>query len=280
MIDTELRDRVRSIRWFHNIDFGNGVVAEGGKSVDTLNYEADLYYGSMTLKDRSLIDIGAWNGFMSIEAKRRGAARVLATDHFAWTTDLVGRPGFELARERLAPDVEDMVIDVPDLTVERVGQFDAVLFAGVFYHLFEAPRYMKQVSALARHVMIVETQQDLLDVARPAMAYYPGTSLVDDPTNFWGPNPLLMANLLAEAGFKEIRYRPNRSHGRGVYLAFRDQASMAAMGFTERNPRDAADNRWRDVSHETGEVLVGMLARSAPRTIANLIRFFRREPMK
>ena len=68
--------------------------------------------------------------------RRRGAARVLATDHFAWSDLFWGdRRSFELARTHLAPGVEVMDIDLADLTPARIGQFDVVLFAGVFYHL-------------------------------------------------------------------------------------------------------------------------------------------------
>jgi tRNA (mo5U34)-methyltransferase len=272
--DSELRQKVEAIQWFHDIDFGGGIVAKGGKSANMLKSEAELYFGSLSLSGRTLIDVGAWNGFFSIEAKRRGAERVLATDHFAWTTALDGRPGFELARERLAPDVEDMVIDIPDLTVERVGMFDAVLFAGVFYHLPEAPRYLMQTAALARHVLIVETQQDLLDIPRPAMAYYPGTALSDDPTNFWGPNVPMMAALLREAGFAEIRYQPNGIELRGVYLAFRDRDSMETMGFHE----SADASMWRNLTAQE-KLEVTKLSLSVPRNLRNFVRFLRRKPM-
>ena len=40
-----------------------------------------------------------------------------------------------LAREALGSRVEDIDIDVMDLTPERVGTFDVVLFLGVLYHL-------------------------------------------------------------------------------------------------------------------------------------------------
>ena len=43
----------------------------------------------------TVLDIGAWDGFFSFEAERRGAKRVLATDLPAW----VVRPGWERGKD-------------------------------------------------------------------------------------------------------------------------------------------------------------------------------------
>jgi predicted nicotinamide N-methyase len=57
---------------------------------------------------RSVLDIGCWDGAYSIEAVRRGASRVLATDHFVWHEGWGDRRCFELARAHLAPSIEVM----------------------------------------------------------------------------------------------------------------------------------------------------------------------------
>jgi tRNA (mo5U34)-methyltransferase len=125
-----------------------------------------------------------------VRSQASWGSRVWATDKFTWThPHLKGREGFELARKHLAYSIEAEEIDVPELAVERVRTFDVVLFAGVFYHLFEAPKLMKQATHTAAKLFIVETHQNLLDLERPAMVYYPGATLANDETNFWGPNP-------------------------------------------------------------------------------------------
>lgn len=50
-----------------------------------------------------MIDIGAWDGYFSFDAERRGAARVLATDSFAWQKR--SRAGFDFARQQLESQV-------------------------------------------------------------------------------------------------------------------------------------------------------------------------------
>jgi tRNA (mo5U34)-methyltransferase len=85
-----------------------------------------------------VLDIGAWNGAYSFEAARRGA-RVLATDHFVWThPEKRGRERFDIANEALGLNIETLLADVPDITLEKVGAWDIVLFLGVLYHLISS----------------------------------------------------------------------------------------------------------------------------------------------
>ena len=82
---SDLQQAVNELRWFHSIDFGDGLVSQGGIPLAVLNAQADIYFPH-GLEGKTFLDIGCWDGFNSIEAHRRGAARVLATDHFAWTS--------------------------------------------------------------------------------------------------------------------------------------------------------------------------------------------------
>src|SRR5688500_13171529 len=128
----ELRARSEEIRWYHIMDLGHGVRTDGindpGEGIPRLALP-DLH-------GTTVLDIGAWDGAYSFEAERRGAARVLATDSFAWGGGGWGtKAGFELAREALDSKVEDLTIDPFDLDADSVGTFDVVLFLGVLYHL-------------------------------------------------------------------------------------------------------------------------------------------------
>jgi tRNA (mo5U34)-methyltransferase len=185
--------------WYHRIDLGDGIVTPGradtewGHTGDTIGMPASL-------SGKTVLDIGAWDGFYSFEAERRGAKRVLATDHFAWTT-YEAKAGFALARRALRSNVEDMNVDVMDLSPERVGVYDVVLFLGVLYHMRHPMLALEKVAAVTGEQLIVETHVDLLDVTRPAMAFYPGTELSGDATNWCGPNPAMVLAMLQVAGF-------------------------------------------------------------------------------
>ncbi|HEX7784685.1 MAG TPA: hypothetical protein VF653_00555, partial [Methylomirabilota bacterium] len=86
----ELSAQVQRYFWFHSIDLGHGVVTPGTKPSKALRAEADAIFGPLDLRGKSVLDIGAWNGYFSFEAKRRHAERVLATDHYCWSPDIQG----------------------------------------------------------------------------------------------------------------------------------------------------------------------------------------------
>jgi tRNA (mo5U34)-methyltransferase len=201
MAGDNLAVRVKALRWFHSIDLGNGVVTPGDKSIGTIQTEQRIFFDPIALKGATLLDIGAWNGAYSFEATRRGA-NVLATDHYVWTHDVWrGREGFDIANEVLGLSVKTKVIDVPDISVGSVGRHDVVLFLGVLYHLPSPLTLLQSVAEVASECLVVETHADLLDIKRPALAYYPGTTLNGDPTNFFGPNLAFIVEALKECGY-------------------------------------------------------------------------------
>ncbi len=197
-----LAARVRALEWYHTIDLGQGLVTPG---VDNTPERLARLALPASLTGKTVLDIGAWDGFFSFEAERRGAARVLATDFFSWGGGGWGsKTGFELARTALDSRVEDLAIDVMDLSPERVGTFDVVFFLGVLYHLRHPLLALERVASVTRECLIVETVVDLVGFSRPAMAFYPERELDDDPTNWWAPNLAGAEALLHAVGFSRV----------------------------------------------------------------------------
>lgn len=199
----DLRSRVEALRWYHTIDLGGGVVTPGVDDTPQRLARLDL---PPSLAGRTVLDIGAWDGFFSFECERRGASRVVAADFYSWHAGGWGtKAGFRLAREALGSRVEDADVDVMDLSPERVGSFDLVLFLGVLYHLRHPLLALERVASVTRDMLIVETVVDLVGLGRPAMAFYPDRELNDDPTNWWGPNVEAVRAMLLSAGFGRVR---------------------------------------------------------------------------
>jgi tRNA (mo5U34)-methyltransferase len=219
----ELVRKINSYPWHHQIDFGNGILSPGNTKIEVLRAQGEIYFRDQ-LWGKTVLDIGCWDGFNSFEAKRRGASRVLATDHFAWSDRCWGkREAFELARAHLAPDVEVMDIDLPDLTSEGVGRFDLVLFCGVFYHLRHPFFILERISQLVNRIIVVETHLDALNETRPAMIFYPGPELANDPTNWWGPNPPCVMAMLRDLGFSPVKFTQHPMYpNRGIFHGYRN----------------------------------------------------------
>lgn len=212
------QQEVDAFAWHHQIDFGNGVVSNGNTKLDVLRAQADIYF-SHGVRGKTVLDVGCWDGFNSFEAERRGAARVLATDHFAWSDRCWGnRQAFELAKRGLNSkvDVQDIALD--DLSASSVGQFDIVLFLGVFYHLKNPFADLERISRLAKETIVVETHMDALDYPRPAMVFYPTDELAGDHTNWWGPNQACVEGMLLNCEFRSVKYMPHPIYAnRGIF---------------------------------------------------------------
>jgi tRNA (mo5U34)-methyltransferase len=200
-----LRQRVSEIRWHHTIDLGHGVVTPGKDNTPRKLARLSL---PESLDGMTVLDVGAWDGFFSFEAERRGAARVLATDSFVWEGNVegFGKQGFELAKQALGSNVEEMHIDALELSADKVGTWDMVFFLGVLYHMKHPLLVLEKVADVTEKLLVMETLVDMLSYRRPAMAFYAGSEVAQDDTNWCGPNPAAIAAMLRTVGFKRIEF--------------------------------------------------------------------------
>lgn len=180
------------IKWYHSMDLGNGIVTHGS---DRTQAKLERLALPASLEGKSVLDVGAWDGFFSFEAERRGASRVVASDWYCWGGAKNRKAGFLHAREALGSQVEDVDIDVLDLTPARLGTFDVVLFLGVLYHMRHPLLALERVASVTREMLIIETEVAHLLTLRPAVRYY----LEGD--DWCAPNLKAVRAMLADVGF-------------------------------------------------------------------------------
>jgi tRNA (mo5U34)-methyltransferase len=170
------------------------------------------------LSGASVLDIGCNGGFYSIELKKRGASRVLGVD-----VDDRYLEQARFASQVLGLDIEFAKCSVYD--VDSIpGQFDFVLFMGVFYHLryplFALDKVIKKVgSSLIFQTMIrgslasPELREDyhfwnkeiFKDPDFPCM-YFIEKNYAGDPTNWWIPNHGAMEGMLRSSGLEIVSH--------------------------------------------------------------------------
>ncbi len=202
-------------RWFHSFAFPDGERVEGIKALDALREEADLIFTG-DLAGKRVLDIGAWDGFFSFEAERRGAKDVLATDHFCWSgTGWGDKSGFDHAHARFGSAVRSLDLDVADHDPAALGTFDIVLLLGVLYHVKDPYRTLESAAGMCSDHLVIETVTALRHETTPAMRLFSTLELDEDPTNFWAPNILALQEMCRQCGFTRFQVLPEALENQG-----------------------------------------------------------------
>jgi tRNA (mo5U34)-methyltransferase len=219
----ELQQAAARIQWFHSMDLGQGVTTTGYD--DTRKRLARMALPS-SFEGKRVLDVGAWDGFFSFEAERRGAADVLAIDSFAWNAPgWSGRQGFDLAHRALRSRVRSLEIDVLEISPAALGgTFDVVFLLGVLYHMKHPLLALERVASVTEELLVLETEVDNLLVPWPSLAFYPTAELNRDPTNWFSPNARAVAGMLHAVGFDRVAPIAPASFPRRVARALKMKA--------------------------------------------------------
>lgn len=203
MTDDDVRALIATVpHWYHPIEVRPGIVTPGVNDAPAVLRRLDLPEDCRGLR---VLDLGTRDGFFAFEMERRGA-EVLAVDYMPRTGT-----GFDVAARLLGSRVTYLERNVYALDPAEIGTFDIVLFLGLLYHLPDPLGGLRLVRSLSRRRMHLETlvmdfgpgTEDL-----PMMRFFQGDSWAKDPTNYWGPNPRCVQDMLLETGFKVTRFTP------------------------------------------------------------------------
>jgi tRNA (mo5U34)-methyltransferase len=193
MSDFRLLESALQRQWFHRIELAPGIFTSG---VEDTPRKAELIQLPADLTGKSVLDIGAYDGYFSFEAERRGAGYVLAYDHLPPELS-----GFDIARQVLKSKVEHRVGSVYDLDPSVLGEFDIVLFLGVIYHLRSPLLALQRIHGVCKGEMYIESQIST-DLSGMTAQFYPFDELNNDPTNWWAPTRPCLEGWLKSHGFQ------------------------------------------------------------------------------
>ena len=147
--------------WYHKIDLPGDITTPGWAPIDPPAYRVP--------KDMSglrVLDVGAWDGYWSFEALKRGAREVVAIDDFS---DFLGNLGkdkrsgwdtFDLCREAFGFTAERCrreEMSVYDVSEARMGRFDVVFCFGVLYHLRHPLLALDRLAAVCDQAIFIES---------------------------------------------------------------------------------------------------------------------------
>lgn len=216
-----LRERIKEIDfWYHRIELPGGVVTPGLNPLNPPSYQVPA-----DLTGMRVLDVGAWDGYWTFEALKRGAREVVAIDDFS---DYLGRlapeqrqawTSFDLCREALGYPPERcsrVEMSVYDVSEEKLGRFDLVLFFGTLYHLRHPLLGLDKLGAVCDKQIIVETAscEDYSPYnggfgkgyagTQCVAEFYPTSELAGNTTNWWAPNLRCLAAMVYAAGFPKV----------------------------------------------------------------------------
>ena len=177
MNTSELQRRIDEIRWYHEFSFPNGLRASP-RTPDLTPHRGlwcfiEGQLDRLDFQDKTVLDIGCWDGYWSFYAERRGARLVLATDDKS--QNWAGSAGLMLARELLDSKVEPH-LDVSIYDLSRFGQFDIILCLGLWYHLVDPFYAFAQVRHRCHRDSIVVFEGEILLNCPPETIYFDPSS--------------------------------------------------------------------------------------------------------
>jgi len=215
----DLLNKIKAIPyWYHRIELPYGIITPGWAPINPLAYRIPD-----TLNGKRVLDIGAWDGYWTFEALKRGAKEVVAIDDFS---DYLGSldknqrkawEPFDLCRSALGYS-EDRCkridMSVYDIDEETLGLFDIVFFFGTLYHLRHPLLALDKISAICKNEICIESA--ILDDFSPyrggfghgypgqqmVMEFYPGKQYGNNETNWWAPTLYCLMNMTFAAGFR------------------------------------------------------------------------------
>jgi tRNA (mo5U34)-methyltransferase len=205
--------------WYHSIEVAPGIVTPGRFDlrpiVDRMPWPE--------VRNRRVLDVGTYDGFLAFELERRGASEVLATDipaheHWDWEVgnssdgpeylNHVAGPaknlGFQVAHDLRGSSVRLQHINVYDLSPETVGEFDVVVCGTLLLHLRDPLRALAAIRSVCRGEFLCTNQIDLSTSAlhpRRPLTRLDGTSGF---TQWWLPNAAGHRQMLRAAGFEIV----------------------------------------------------------------------------
>jgi len=213
MID--IQKQIDEYEWYHRIDL-NGIVTPG-----YLPYFPAAYKIPDDLTGKRVLDIGAWDGYWTFEALKRGASEVVAIDDWSDLPHVNNKPmvpwaTFDLAKSILGYTDEQCVRHTMSLyDINTLGKFDVVFFFGVLYHCRYPLLALDKIAEITDEVYIESAicndyspynggiNNGYKKATDIVMEFYSGSQLGCIPTNWWSPTLSCLCEMMLSAGFKK-----------------------------------------------------------------------------
>lgn len=238
MTKEELQAAVDAVPyWYHKIELPHGITTPGWAPMNPAAYRIPE-----NLCGKTVLDVGAWDGYWSFEAIKRGASRVTAIDDFSDTIGAATNAdrsekwksfctvakalGFTAKNRCLENEssqrIEFYNVDIQDFAdIELSGAsmlYDHIFLFGLLYHLRHPLLALENVVEILKPGGTIHIETAILDgctspyseheytSADCAFGFYPNSEYGMNPSNWWVGTLKAWCGLVEAAGFKNIEH--------------------------------------------------------------------------
>jgi tRNA (mo5U34)-methyltransferase len=198
---------MEEIQWWHQVPLDDGRITPGLVAIYKLG--KTYLFDDVDFKGKSVLDIGAWDGYFSFTAEKRGATRVVALDSLDFRR--CGLDGFNFLHDHFKSSVEwtnGTIYKLPD------EMFDVVLCFGVLYHLTDP--LLAAVNCFERSNELVLVEGVIYEGEEPKLTLleppYKG-----DPSNTYSMTTGYMKMVARIHGFELVKHHQSHEH-RGAMM--------------------------------------------------------------
>jgi len=200
--------------WYHSFELPDGTLIDGVNPLGRLRERFARFPVPGDLSGKRVLDIGAWDGWFSFEAERRGAE--------VTAVDCCEAPHFVELHGQLSSKVDYRILEIYELTEAGLGKFDIVFLLGVLYHLRHPLLALEIVCGLTTDIAIVESFVTDGDTWRdhtediPTLEFYEGYELANQYDNWVGPSVACLLAMCRAAGFARVELLHTESYNASV----------------------------------------------------------------
>ena len=175
------------------------------------------YIPADTIKDKTVLDIGCYEGAASLYCAVRGATEVVGVD--AWPrqaminmskakqVDIENFKGIPKGVYNV--NVKYLNMDVLSERFLGLGVFDIVICAGVFYHVSNVTSFLDRLRNVTGERLYFETAVTTRYGDAPVMEFMHEEDSRFEPSCWWMPTTACILELLLNAGFSQLKILKN-----------------------------------------------------------------------
>jgi SAM-dependent methyltransferase len=274
-MDAFLKEEISRRKWYHRMDLGNGVTTPGF-AYDHIWHNARKARSAIDYTEKTVLDLGSWDGMWAFEAEMLGAAFVVATDclnywQLPWHH---GMNNLILVREAIFSQVVPLWNISPYVLRDRLDNmlyshpllkdgFDIIQHLGVLYHLRDPLLSLAQCRSVIKEggTLLIETAIHRAEDSVTMLFNFGSDAFYkEDFSTWWAPTLPCLREVLRMSFFE-------MDEGTVTLPDESAPVCRVALCATAVRPSKAVGVRYNldpAVGHGFGEHLIGQLPPDAP----------------